>query len=164
MGSMAGILIGQLAERTGVSATTIRYYEEIGLLPAALRSSGGYRRYSEQTIDELRFIRKGQALGFSLQELGEVLELSRSGKAPCSRVLSLAQQHLAAVEERIRQLQRFRDQLAAEVAKWDGTDTPTCQGLCEIITSADADGTIAHLDLHLARRRRRGPGVPGREG
>ncbi|MGH9371082.1 MAG: MerR family DNA-binding protein, partial [Vicinamibacterales bacterium] len=100
------------------------------------RSSTGYRRYSERTVDEVRFVKKAQALGFSLEEVAEILRLSRSGKAPCSHVLSLAQQHLAAVEERIRQLQHFREQLAAEVARWDGRERPTCDGLCEIITTA----------------------------
>src|SRR5918996_3065646 len=116
MAKMSGLLIGEVAQRAGVSAPTVRYYEEIGLLPPARRSTAGYRRYSEDTVEELRFIRKAQALGFSLDEIAEILRLSRSGKTPCSHVLSLAHQHLAAVEERIRQLQQFKDHLAAELA------------------------------------------------
>lgn len=145
---MAGLLIGDVAKRAGVAPPTIRYYEEIGLLPSPPRSSAGYRRYSETTVEELRFIRKAQALGFSLDEIGEILRLSRSGKTPCSHVLTVAQQHLAAVDERIRQLQRFRVQLAAELAKWDGKETPTCRGLCQIIAGAEQD-VIADVDLHL---------------
>lgn len=145
---MAGLLIGDVAKQAGVAPPTIRYYEEIGLLLSPPRSSAGYRRYSETTVEELRFIRKAQALGFSLDEIGETLRLSRSGKAPCSHVLTVAQQHLAAVDERIRQLQRFRVQLAAELAKWDGKETPTCRGLCQIIAGAEQD-VIADVDLHL---------------
>lgn len=74
---------------------------------------------------------------YSLDEIGEVLKLSRSGQIPCARVLDLAQQHLAAVEERISQLQTLRDQLRHELTKWDGNETPTCRGLCQIITSAE---------------------------
>ena len=70
-------------------------------------------------------------------EIAEILKLSRSGKTPCERVLSIAHQHLAAVEERIRQLQSFRNQLAAELEKWDGKTSPTCEGLCQIISLAD---------------------------
>lgn len=154
MGRMAGLLIGELARRAGVSAPTVRYYEEIGLLPSPLRSSKGYRRYSEQTVEELRFIRKAQALGFSLDEIAEILKLSRSGKTPCSHVLSLAHQHLAAVDERIREFQRFRDHLAGEVAKWDGKKTPTCRGLCQIIASAEPDAAIQDVSLDLDARRR----------
>jgi DNA-binding transcriptional MerR regulator len=159
---MAGLLIGDVAKRAGVSPPTIRYYEDIGLLPAAARSSTGYRRYVNTTIEELRFIRKAQALGFSLDEIGEILKLSRSGKIPCSHVLDLARRHLAAVDERIRQLARFRDQLAAEIAKWDGKREPTCQGLCQIIASADtAAADAVHADLHPREPRRRRPAGMG---
>src|SRR3990170_7433163 len=119
MGRMAGLLIGDVAKRTGVTAPTIRYYEGIGLLPSPARSGAGYRRYSDGTIEELRFIKKAQTLGFSLDEVAEILQLSRSGKKPCAQVLSLGHEHLAAVDERIRQLQAFRDQLASELVKWD---------------------------------------------
>jgi len=71
MGEMVALLIGEVAQRAGVSAPTIRYYEEIGLLGKPLRSSTGYRRYSESSVEEVRFIRKAQALGFSLDEIGE---------------------------------------------------------------------------------------------
>ena len=134
---MSSLLIGDVAERAGVAAPTIRYYESIGLLKPAARSSAGYRRYSEQTVEELRFIKKAQALGFSLDEVGEILTLSRSGKAPCEEVLSLAHQHLSAVDERLRQLHVFRDQLASELVKWDRQKTGvTCDGLCQFIADA----------------------------
>ena len=150
---MAGWLIGEVAQRAGMSAATIRYYEEIGLLPAPPRSTSGYRRYPEAVVDDLRFIRKAQALGFSLEEIGEILKLSRSGKAPCSHVLTLARQHLATVEQHIRQLQQFRDQLAAQVAKWDGKQTPTCRGLCQIIATAESNATVEEANVHLHRPR-----------
>ena len=154
---MAGFLIGEVAQRAGVSATTIRYYEDIGLLTKPSRSSAGYRRYSESTVEELRFIRKAQALGFSLDEIAEILDLSRSGQTPCAHVRSLARQHLAAAEERIRQLHRFRDQLAAQVAKWDAQETAvTCAGLCQLIANAEpeSNGESVHVHISTARRRR----------
>lgn len=136
---MAGLLIGELAERTGTTAPAIRYYESVGLLTPPPRSPSGYRCYPERIVEELRFIKKAQALGFSLEEISEILRLSRSGSAPCSLVLSLGRQHLAAVEERIRQLQKFKGQLAAQLAKWDGKRAPTCEGLCEFISTAEAE-------------------------
>lgn len=101
------MLIGNVAQRAGVSAPTIRYYESLGLLSPPRRSPAGYRRYNDATVEVLRFIRKAQGLGFSLEEVGEILKLTRSGQTPCAHVLSLGHQHLAAVAERIRQLQRF---------------------------------------------------------
>ena len=153
---MSALLIGDLAERAGVATPTIRYYESIGLLKPAARSSGGYRRYSEHTVEELRFIRKAQALGFSLDEIGEILTLSRSGKAPCAEVLSLAHQHLAAVDERLRQLQSFRDQLASELAKWDQQKTGvTCDGLCQFIAAAAPEPSALTFHREAPRRRTR---------
>jgi DNA-binding transcriptional MerR regulator len=121
--------------------------------------AAGYRRYSERAIEELIFIKKAQALGFSLDEVAEILKLTRSGKAPCSRVLSMGHQHLAAVEERIRRLQRFRDQLAAEIAKWDSRQTAvTCDGLCGFIADAEPNAANEPVNLHLnpPKRARRG--------
>jgi DNA-binding transcriptional MerR regulator len=152
---MTGLLIGDVAQRTGVAPPAIRYYESIGLLKPASRSEAGYRRYSEATVEELLFIRKAQALGFSLDEISEILKLTRAGKTPCSQVLSLARQHLAAVDERIRQLQKFRSQLAAELKKWDGKRTPTCGGLCEIISGANTDvQPVEFVSMPRARQRR----------
>lgn len=153
---MSGLLIGDIAERTGVAAPTIRYYESIGLLATPSRTEGGYRRYTTETVDELHFIRKAQALGFSLDEIGQILTLSRAGKAPCSHVLSLAHQHLAAVDQRIQQLQRFRAQLASELEKWAGTRAPSCAGLCQIIASSGADGQPVEFPSRREARRARG--------
>src|SRR5882762_11890118 len=147
---MAGLLIGDVAERTGLTAPTIRYYESIGLIGAPPRSSTGYRRYTDTTVEELRFIKKAQSLGFSLDEIGEILKLSRSGDTPCSHVLDLSRRHLAALDQRIQQLTRFRDQLAGEVAKWDGEREPTCRGLCQIIASAEP--TAEPIELHIVPR------------
>jgi len=148
-----GLLIGDVAERTGLTAPTIRYYESIGVLPRPFRSTTGYRRYSETTVEELRFIKKAQALGFSLDEIGEILKLSRAGRTPCSHVLDLAHRHLRAVDDRIQQLTRFRDQLATEIAKWDGQRQPTRQGLCQIIAGAEEHASpIIQLDLAPRKR------------
>ena len=124
--------------------------EELGLLTAPLRSDAGYRRYSETAIDELRFIKKGQGLGFSLEEIREILSISRAGEAPCAHVLDLAQRNLAAAEERILHLQAFRDRLAAQIAKWKDRSMPTCSadGLCEIINSADLPAKLIPEGSH----------------
>ena len=148
----SGILIGDLAGLAGVTPPTIRYYESIGLLKRAPRSEAGYRRYSAQAVDELRFIRKAQGLGFSLHEVSEILELSRSGQEPCSHVLSLGHRHLAALDERMRQLESFRQHLAAELTRWDRQQRAgsTCDGLCQLIAYASE---AADLTPHTERSR-----------
>ncbi len=156
---MSTLLVGELAACAGVTTPAIRYYERLGLLTPAARAASGYRRFSERAVGELRFIGKAQALGFSLEEIGEIVRLTRTGGTACGRVLSLARQHLAAVEERIRGLERFRDQLAAELGKWDGRSAPTCRGLCQIIEAADVDTSSpaafeATDTIHYRRRGR----------
>ena len=145
---MPGLLIGDLAARSNVAAPTIRYYEAIGLLKRAARSQSGYRRYAEGAIADIQFIRKAQALGFSLAEVAEILQLTRSGKAPCERVFALTRQHLASIDDRIRQLQTFREHLAAELAKWDGRSGTMRDGVCQIISTADVDpNALPPVDL-----------------
>jgi DNA-binding transcriptional MerR regulator len=133
------MLIGDIAKLSDISPATIRYYEEIGLLTAPPRSESGYRHYPEATIEELRFIKKGQGLGFTLEEIRDILKISRGGEAPCAHVLELAERNLLAAEERIRQLQAFRDRLSAQIARWKGKSMPGCDtgGLCAIISSAE---------------------------
>lgn len=135
---MAQWLISAVVEQTGVPAATIRYYEEIGLLRATSRTEAGYRRYSDAAVDELRFIRKAQALGFSLDEVGQILQLTRAGETSCARVLELTSRHVAALDERIGDLQRLRDRLDRELQKWTMQGTATCAGLCRFIADADA--------------------------
>lgn len=157
---MAEWLIGAVARQTGVSAPTIRYYEEIGLLRASARSTSGYRRYSDAAIEELRFIKKAQALGFSLDEVGEILALSRAGQAPCSRVIALTAHHVAALDERIQALQRLRDHLDAELARWRTENTATCGRLCRwIANAADADARPGRPKGRPLRRRATGANV-----
>jgi MerR family copper efflux transcriptional regulator len=151
---MGHLLIGDVAERTGLSAPTIRYYESIGLLTRPTRSPTGYRPYSAANLEELGFIKKAQSLGFSLEEIAEILKLSRQGATPCAHVLELARRHLAAVSERIDQLTRFREQLAGEISKWDGQGQPSCAGLCTIIVNSTVNGAEHERPTGDARRRR----------
>jgi DNA-binding transcriptional MerR regulator len=150
---MAGFLIGVLAREAGVSAPTVRYYEEVGLLPPSSRTSGGYRRYTDAAVHELRFIRKAQGLGFSLDEIRVILKLSRAGEAQCAEVLTLARRHLKAVDDRIAHLQQFRAHLAGELAKWDGQQSPTCGGLCQM----NRWNVVANLGASLPRGRSERP-------
>ena len=88
------LYIGALAACTGLPRSTIRYYESIGLLPAATRTPSGYRVYSRKAVAELDFVRRSQALGFSLEDIRELLSLHRRGVSPCRRVIAIARQRL----------------------------------------------------------------------
>ena len=134
---MAELQIGEVARLADVTTATVRYYERAGLLSKPPRSAGGYRLYSPRAVEELVFIRRAQSIGFSLDEIREFLRLSRNGTAPCSRVLALAEDHLRAVEDRIRELQSFRKELASAVQRWRGGQCGfTPGGLCDLIAAS----------------------------
>jgi MerR family copper efflux transcriptional regulator len=103
--------IGEISRRSGVPAPTIRFYEERKLVTRAARSQAGYRVYSEQVLDELGFVRRAQRLGFSLDEIREILSLGRGGKTPCARVAALCAAHLEDIDRQMAELTSFRQSL-----------------------------------------------------
>jgi MerR family copper efflux transcriptional regulator len=103
--------IGRAAKGAGVSVQAVRYYERLGLLPTAHRTPTGYRVYGPEAVDRLRFIKQAQALGFSLDEIREILRLRYEGRSPCECVRKLLQKRLETIEHQIRQLVRFRHDL-----------------------------------------------------
>ncbi len=112
------LLIGQLAQLAGVKRDSVRFYERNGLLPKPPRSANGYRAYDEAAVTRLRFIKKAQSLGFSLDEVRRILTLRGQGSATCRSVLAIAEATLAETEIKLRDLQEFRDALAANVRRW----------------------------------------------
>lgn len=107
--------IGDLARRTGVKVPTIRYYEQIGLLPSPPRTQGGQRRYGEEELKRLRFIRHARELAFDVEDIRQLLALSATPQRSCHEADSIAIRHLGAITERIRQLEALRVELARMV-------------------------------------------------
>ena len=105
--------IGELSRQTGVAIKTIRYYEEIGLLAPARRGENRYRLYDPKEIERLRFIRSARALGFSLQEIAQILAARDRQEPPCNHVMSLIQSHIDEIEIRIRELDQLKRDLAS---------------------------------------------------
>jgi len=102
--------IGTVARRSGVRCSAIRYYEAHGLLRSQ-RLPNGYRVYNDEAIAALRFVRRAQAFGMTLDEIRQLLELSGRGQQPCMRVRELARHHLRQVELKLRELQSLRREL-----------------------------------------------------
>jgi DNA-binding transcriptional MerR regulator len=116
------LTIGELALRTGVSAETIRYYEREGVVPrAARRGAGHYRRYEEGDAERLRFVRRARDLGFSLDEVRELLALANgSPSRSCADVNRIARAHLAQVDTKLAQLAALRVELDRVIGECDG--------------------------------------------
>lgn len=105
------LTIGDLARRTGVKIPTIRYYEQIGLLDAPPRTEGGQRRYGEDALKRLNFVRHARELAFEVEDIRQLLALTDMPQRSCHEADSIALRHLDDIEERIRRLQSLRDEL-----------------------------------------------------
>ena len=127
--------IGQVAKRTGLTPKTIRYYEEIELLPEPPRTESGYRMYGEEDVDRLLFITKARRLGLSLAEAGTVLDLRAQAQRPCPHVLALLDRKLTEVDAVMDDLTTFRDELAGlrESAAESLEHAPDGAAVCGII-------------------------------
>lgn len=108
-----GLLAGEVARALGIGVQTLHYYERERLIPPTARSASGYRLYTPEVVERVRFNRKAQALGFPLEEIREVLGLAEQGASPCGRVQTALTGKLADVDRRIADLHTFRDELAA---------------------------------------------------
>jgi DNA-binding transcriptional MerR regulator len=103
--------IGRVAKETGLSVHAIRFYEREGLLRAPVRSEGRFRVFGQESVRELKFVRKAQELGFSLTEIRELLVLRRTGAQACSHVRDLLSKTLGRVNEKIEELLRLQGEL-----------------------------------------------------
>lgn len=112
--------IGEVADRVGVNPKTIRYYEEIGLLPDPERLPSGYREYSDHDVDRLSFVRTAQRLGLSLSEISEILAFRERAERPCEYVLGVLDRQVADLDRRMAEMAQLRQELIALKAKADG--------------------------------------------
>lgn len=127
--------IGELAEAAGVNTKTVRYYESIGLMPSPDRTPSGYRDYTTDALERLRFIRDSQATGLTLAEIQSILELKDSGTRTCHHTQTLLDDHLTDLDAQIRRLQSAREEilaLAARAARLDPSDC-TDPNRCQVI-------------------------------
>jgi MerR family transcriptional regulator, copper efflux regulator len=136
MNSLA-LRIGEVALRAGVSIDAVRYYERRRLLPTAPRTEGGFRLFTLDTVERVRFIKQAQELGFSLDEIGELL--ATGGARECRRVRDYLKVKLSEVNERIRLMQEFRKTLARHMAA------------CERELSRHADNAVCPVLISVPR-------------
>ncbi len=127
--------IGEVAERAGVSAKAIRYYEQLGILVPPARTPSGYRAYDETVLGRLGFLRSAQALGLSLDEIRQIVAFRDGGMAPCEHVARLLRRHAAELEHRIAELERLRGELQRLAERAETLDPERCppESVCYVI-------------------------------
>jgi len=136
------ITIGQAAKSTGMAAKTIRFYEEVGVLPAPTRTAAGYRQYTEEGVQQLLFVGRARGLGLSLRQLKELtatLDGARRGPVR-SRVREVVRAHLSAVEGRITELRSLQRQLEQVLRRIETPSRTRALGHCRCLDLEDAPG------------------------
>lgn len=142
------LAIGAVAKRTGIKVTTIRFYEQEGLIRAPERTISGRRLYADADVRRLSFIRHARALGFELGDIRSLLNLSDNPERPCHEADRIARANLLAVEARIVQLEALRQELARVVASCAGGNSAECR-----VIEALADHALCESE-HVGREPR----------
>jgi Cu(I)-responsive transcriptional regulator len=119
--------IGQLAKATDTKVETVRYYERIGLLAAPGRTQGNYRAYGADALSRLSFIRRARDLGFSIDQVRELLDLARQDQRDCGSVDVLASEHLAEIDRKLADLTALRRELGALITSCQGGTISECR-------------------------------------
>lgn len=123
--------IGEVSKQTGRSVGTLRYYESLGLLESE-RGENGYRYYSSTVIQQVIFIKKAQALGFSLDDIGTILNIHRQGDVPCGLVQTLLQEKIDQLKAQIQQMRVFQSELEGYRDRW-AVEPPQEGDICPLI-------------------------------
>ena len=144
--------IGDVAKATGISAKMIRYYEDTGLTRAALRTYSGYRVYSENDIQTLRFVRRARDLGFTVKQIDDLLTLWRDRRRASAYVKQIAMGHVVELERKMRELKEMTQTLRHLASNCQGDQRPDCPILLSLGNAAP------DAPVHLPRERKKSRG------
>ncbi|PYL62757.1 MAG: heavy metal-responsive transcriptional regulator [Verrucomicrobia bacterium] len=136
MHSQDSLKAGAVAKAAGVGVQTLHYYERLGLLQKPKRSATNYRLYAPEVIRRVQFIKKAQAIGMTLEETKQILDLKDHGREPCRQVAELGKKHLREINARLAQLRAYRRALAKSVSAWrkENLSERHCAGeFCDLI-------------------------------
>jgi DNA-binding transcriptional MerR regulator len=111
--------IGEVSKQSGIDIEALRFYEKSGLLDKPSRTFSGYRVYGPEILERLTFIKQAQALGFSLDEIKRIVDDARTGQSPCDEVREIVRRRLEELDERMREMRRYRKELADTLEEWN---------------------------------------------
>lgn len=130
---MTGLKIGEVSKQTGVAVGALRYYESLGLL-TAMRGRNGYRYYANAAVHQVQFIKKAQALGFSLDDIADVLTVHEQGDVPCGLVRQILQEKIEQLAEQIEKMSDFKAELENYRDVWAASQPrPNPDDICPLI-------------------------------
>lgn len=146
--------IGDVSKRSGIGVEALRFYEKSGLLDRPSRTYSGYRVYGEDVLERLAFIKQAQALGFSLDEIRRIVDDARKGESPCDEVREIVRRRMNELDERLRELHRYRKELKHTLEEWDKVGRAPGH-VCGLIEGSEV-GHAAHRGAEGLKRAKRG--------
>ena len=141
--SSGALKIGEVAKLSGIGIETLRFYERSGLLGRPGRTESGYRLYDREALERLEFIKRAQVLGFSLDEIKQIIAEKQAGESPCEAVRDIVRTRLQELDEHMREMRRYRNELAATLAEWDKTG-PVKGHICGLIEGSMITPNVSH--------------------
>ncbi len=145
----ASLKIGEVAKLSGIGIEALRFYERSGLLGRPARTASGYRIYGSEVLDRLAFIKRAQTLGFTLDEIKQIIAEKQSGQSPCAEVREIVRQRLQELDERMREMRRYRKELGTALEAWDKVRMIEGE-ICGLIEGTDIEP--ADLPRSVGRR------------
>lgn len=144
MSKSTHLRIGELAKQTGLAVGALRYYSDLGLLQPVERGSNGYRYYDQNASQQVEFIKKAQALGFTLEEIKQILDVRDRGEKPCNLVQSLLDSKIEQAQIKIRRMTLFKSELEQYRATWANNPNLESkpQEVCPLISSVSLHSTV----------------------
>ena len=127
------LYIGEAAKRAGVTVKAIRYYEHIGLIPEAGRNEGRFRIFPEETVERIEFIKRAQALGFTLEEIAEILAVYDQGESSCGQVRTSVERKLKVIDHKLQELLGLKKDLLVVDERLAGKERERTTTICPVI-------------------------------
>lgn len=143
--------IGEVSKLSGIGIEALRFYEKSGLLSRPARTGSGYRMYHRDVLDRLSFIKRAQMLGFSLDEVKQIIAESAAGQSPCMHVREIVRRRLDELDERMAQMRRYRKELAAQLEQWEKVEEAKGH-VCGLIEGAQIEHPLSKSQSIADRR------------
>ena len=151
--SSAPLKIGEVAKESGVGIEALRFYERSGLLGRPARTQSGYRMYDPEVLERLDFIKRAQVLGFSLDEIRQIITEKAGGQSPCEAVRGIVRQRLGELDEHMKEMRRYRNELGRMLTEWDKVRTRKGH-ICGLIEGSNLKHQLQKPNLRAPRTKR----------
>lgn len=150
-GQKPGLKIGEVSKQSGIGIEALRFYEKSGLLDRPSRTESGYRLYDAEVLKRLEFIKRAQVLGFSLDEIKRIISEKRAGQSPCAEVRAIVRQRLHELDERMKEMRRYRNELAKALSEWD-TAGDIAGHICGLIEGTQIEHRLGASKMVVSKK------------